>query len=95
MGRPSIDLQPDSPFLRQLFQHQLHGRINHLLLYSTKASNSLWLPKENDGTVSVASETAAAAERDATEVRGFAEDHVSILSNDDVIQLVFKFLDGN
>jgi len=90
-----LDLQPDSPFLRQLFQHQLHGRINHLLLYSTKASNSLWLPKENDGTVSVASETAAAAERDATEVRGFAEDHVSILSNDDVIQLVFKFLDGN
>jgi hypothetical protein len=70
-----------SEFLDQLFTRRLKGRVNHHLFYSHKASKSRILPPENDGTVSVASQTRKEAVADAVEVRGFDEDHVSILSS--------------
>ena len=87
------DLSPGSDFLDELFDERLKGRIDHLLLYGHKSTRSMVLPAENDGTVSVASETAPEAVRDAVKVQGFDEDHVSILSNDGVIRLVEKHLD--
>jgi pimeloyl-ACP methyl ester carboxylesterase len=87
------DLSPGSDFLDDLFDERLKGRIDHLLLYGHKSTRSMVLPAENDGTVSVASETAPEAVRDAVKVQGFDEDHVSILSNDGVIRLVEKHLD--
>jgi hypothetical protein len=47
----------------------------------------------NDGTVSVASETAPEAVRDAAKVQGFNEDQVSILSNAEVFRHVEMHLD--
>lgn len=88
------DLSPGSDFLDDLFDERLKGRIDHLLIYGNKASRSMVLPAENDGTVSVASETRSEAVEDAIEVVGFDEDHVSILSNRAVLRLVQAHLAG-
>ncbi|MCH7227726.1 alpha/beta hydrolase [Haloferula sp. A504] len=88
------DLSPGSGFLDDLFDERLKGRIDHLLIYGHKATRSMVLPAENDGTVSVASETAPDAAEDAVKVVGFDEDHVSILSNDEVFRLTEKHLAG-
>jgi len=63
-----------------------------MLLYGDKAKRSLILPPENDGTVSVASATRKEAVADAIKVQSFPEDHVSILSNSQVIKMVEDFI---
>ncbi len=70
-----------SDFLDHLYDQDLKGRVNHHLFYSHRAGKSRILPPENDGTVSVASQLRAQAVNDAVDVRGFDEDHVSILSS--------------
>ena len=75
------DMAHGSDFLTHLYDKRLKGRVNHHLFYSHKASKSRILPPENDGTVSVASQTRKEAVQDAVDVRGFEEDHVSILSS--------------
>ncbi|MGB6221780.1 alpha/beta hydrolase [Haloferula sp.] len=86
------DMVPDSDFQQELFDTKLKGKIPYLLIYGTKAKRSMILPAENDGTVSVESVTRDDAIKDAIKVQGFDEDHVSILSNPQVIQMVEDFL---
>jgi len=88
------DVAPGSAYQKEIFRHRLRGRIPHLLIYSHKASRSLTLPDENDGTVAVASELAPKAVKDAVKVIGFDETHTSILSNPAVIRDTEMFLDG-
>ncbi len=88
------DMVPGSEFQDHLFDDRLRGKVPHLLFYGHRGRRSLTLPAENDGTVSVASQTHDRATADAVEVRGYDEDHVSILSNKDVIQRTFRHLDG-
>jgi hypothetical protein len=75
------DMANGSDFLDHLYDQDLKGRVNHHLFYSHRAGKSRILPPENDGTVSVASQLRAQAVNDAVDVRGFDEDHVSILSS--------------
>ncbi|MCH7224848.1 lipase family alpha/beta hydrolase [Haloferula sp. A504] len=89
-----LDMVPGSDFQEQVFDHRLRGRVDHLLMYGHRSKRSLVLPKENDGTVSVKSQTDRRAAKDAVEVIGFDEDHVSILSNDEVLRHAFRHLDG-
>lgn len=86
------DMVPNSEFLDDLFKKSIRGKVDHLLIYGNKASDSMILPDENDGTVSVASETRAEAVKQAVKVSGFHEDHVSILSNDEVFRLMQQHL---
>jgi pimeloyl-ACP methyl ester carboxylesterase len=86
------DMVAGSPFQKAIFARPLKGRVAHLLIYGHHSSWSLVLPKENDGTVSVASELHEPAVRDAIEVKGFDADHVGILSRPDVVQAVEDFL---
>ncbi len=76
-----VDMAHGSDFLTHLYDKRLKGRVNHHLFYGHKASKSRILPPENDGTVSVASQTRKEAVEDAVELRGLKEDHVSILSS--------------
>ncbi len=75
------DMKHGSDFLTHLYDERLKGRVDHHLFYSHRAKRSPILPEENDGSVSVASQLRKAAVADAVEVRGFDEDHVSILSS--------------
>lgn len=86
------DMVVGSDFQKSVFRRDFKGPLQHLLLYSHRAKRSLILPAENDGTVSVASQTHEPAVEGAIEVTGYDEDHVSILSNDEVIRRTFQHL---
>lgn len=73
-------MEQGSAFLEDLFDRRLRGRVRHHLFYGHRASRSVLLPAENDGTVSVASQTRKEAREDAVRVLGYDEDHISILS---------------
>ena len=88
------DMAHGSAFLNDLFKRPLKGRVNHHLFYSHRATKSPILPPENDGTVSVASQLRKEAAKDAVEVRGFDEDHVSILSARPALSAAKKILDA-
>jgi hypothetical protein len=83
-----------SDFLQHLYAKRLKGRVSHHLFYSHRASRSPILPAENDGTVSVASQTRPEAVADAVEVRGFDEDHISTLSSREALQAGKRILDA-
>jgi hypothetical protein len=87
------DMKHGSDFLTHLYDQRLKGRVNHHLFFSHHAKRSPILPPENDGTVSVASQTRKEAAADAVEVRGFDEDHVSILSSREALLAGRKILD--
>lgn len=87
------DMEHGSTFLTHLFDQRLKGRVNHHLFYSYRATRSPVLPAENDGSVSVASELREEAKADAVEIRGFDEDHVSILSSRAALNAGKKILD--
>lgn len=74
------DMEGGSAFLDHLFDQRLKGKVNHHLFYGHRAKRSAVMPDDNDGTVSVASQLRAEAKADAASVRGYDEDHVSILS---------------
>jgi hypothetical protein len=86
------DMVPGSDFQEEIFGMKLRGKVPYMLLYGSKSKRSMILPAENDGTVSVASVTRKEAVDDAVKVQGFDEDHVSILSNSEVIRMVEEFL---
>jgi pimeloyl-ACP methyl ester carboxylesterase len=88
------DMKHGSDFLQHLYDRRLKGRVKHHLFYSHRASRSPILPAENDGTVSVASQTRPEARADAVEVRGFDEDHISILSSREALSAGRKILDA-
>jgi hypothetical protein len=88
------DMVAGSEFQKAILSKPLRGYVDHLLLYGTHSSNSLVLPHENDGTVSVASQLAPAARADAVQVVGFDADHMGILSLPEVVHTVEAFLAG-
>jgi hypothetical protein len=86
------DMVTGSDFQKAILARPLKGKVDHLLIYGYHRSKSLVLPHENDGTVSVVSELAPGAKKDAVTVAGFDADHVGILSRPDVVRLVDEFL---
>jgi len=86
------DIEPESEFLEEIFKDELLGDVDHMLLYGYKSSKSRSLPDENDGTLSVNSMTFEPAIEDAVKVEKYHDDHMSILSNRDVIREVERFL---
>jgi Lecithin:cholesterol acyltransferase len=89
------DMAKGSDFLEHLFDKRLKGKVKHHLFYSHKATKSRILPPENDGTVSVASQTRKEAVKDAVEVSGFNEDHLSILSSKEALLAGKRALDSS
>jgi len=87
-----IDMAPNSPFQRELFKKSIKDKLQHHIIISYHGKNSYVIPKSNDGTVSIASQLKSEAQKEATSVHGFDEDHMSILSNKDVIKLVERLL---
>jgi pimeloyl-ACP methyl ester carboxylesterase len=88
------DMAGGSAFLDQLYSTSLKGRVNHHLFYSHRASRSIILPEENDGTVSVASQLRPEARADAVSILGFDEDHLSILKARAPLRAARQILDA-
>jgi hypothetical protein len=98
LGPPPVpswrDMVTASPFQKAIQTRLLKGEVDHLLLYGHHRSRSLVLPRQNDGVVSVKSQTLPAAVKDAVMAIGFDADHVGILSRPEVIQTAQEFLDA-
>jgi pimeloyl-ACP methyl ester carboxylesterase len=88
------DMMQGSPFLNHLFDHKLKGRVAYHLLYSHRAKYSPIMPKENDGSISVASERRPEALAEANSEQGYDEDHVSILTSRAALKRAREILDS-
>jgi pimeloyl-ACP methyl ester carboxylesterase len=74
------DMQPDGQFLRTLFDRRLPPATDYFLLFGHRGGGALFRPS-NDGTVTLESQLAPAAQAEARMVYGYNEDHTSILSS--------------
>ncbi|MGD9952604.1 MAG: alpha/beta fold hydrolase [Burkholderiales bacterium] len=72
------DLQPRSAFLRSLFERKLPPGAEFYLLFGHGGGGGYFRPN-NDGTVTLASQLAPAAQAEARMVYGYDETHESIL----------------
>ncbi len=86
------DMAAGSAFQKELYPRRFDSKVDHLLIYGNKGKRSVVLPKENDGTVSVESETFPPVLKLAVRFKAFYSDHVGILSNPEVIKLTQEFL---
>lgn len=86
------DLAPSSDFVAKLFSSsELHSTTPpHLLIFGYKMSGFL-NQESSDGVISLASQLNDKAQQRAVKVYGLNEDHVSILSNDQLIRTLKSF----
>jgi len=77
------NLVPDGPFLKNLFVLPLPPGVQHTMLISYRNTSS-FSRDSSDGVIPLKSQFRLEAQRQAVTVRGFDEDHVSILDSADV-----------
>lgn len=87
------DMVPGSDFLEQLLVPPLNTT-PHYLLFGFKGASRV-AGENSDGVVSIASQLRPISQEQAQLVRGFNEDHVSILRNAEVSKLVNQILEQN
>lgn len=87
-----LDLKPGSEFQTQLLERSLPESIDYHLGFSFHGSGTPGLPESNDGVVTVASQLAPAAQKQAQAIHGFNESHASILASREVADWVSEFL---
>ncbi|MCK5681432.1 hypothetical protein KAI46_11545 [bacterium] len=85
------DVVPESEFIQTLFQKPRTTDVSHYLLFSFEGK-SRFAQGNNDGVVSIASQLRPEAQTGAVLVRGFAENHTSILKNNRAINLIEQIL---
>ncbi len=86
------DVAPGSDFLNELFQKPLPEKLSHYLLFSFEGSSRFTGTGNSDGVVTIASELRPEAQEEAILIRGFPENHTSILENQSVITLINQIL---
>jgi len=79
-----LDMVPDSPFQRTLFQTPLPDNFEYYLFFSFQGGHNLFTNGNDDGTVSLVSQLRAEAQDAAIKTFGYNEDHMSILRSEDV-----------
>ncbi|NJD25577.1 MAG: alpha/beta hydrolase [Betaproteobacteria bacterium] len=85
------NLTPGSPFLAHLFDQALPPGVEHHLLFSFRNESRL-RPGSGDGVILLDSQLRTEAQVQAASLRGFNDDHMSILDNADVHCLVNSLL---
>ncbi|MCK5807695.1 alpha/beta hydrolase [bacterium] len=86
------DLAPDSKFLAELFKEKLPAEIRYTLLFTYKGGSS-GDGETNDGVVPLLSQLRLDAQEEAKLVRGFNENHSSVLKSKDVSDLINSILE--
>ncbi len=79
-----IDMQPGSKLLNSIFSRHLPPGVDYYLFFGHKGNRNVFRPN-NDNAVTLASQLDPRSQQDAKMIYGFNEDHVSILSSDQVI----------
>lgn len=88
------DLDPSSAYVTTLFDTPLPSQLPHHLLFGFR-QKSIFGSESSDGVIKLKSQLRHAAQDQASQVHGYDEDHVSILSNELVMNLVYEILAHN
>jgi pimeloyl-ACP methyl ester carboxylesterase len=78
------DMVPDSEFIQAIYKRGLPSAIPYYLFFSFRGDCSMMM-QNNDGAVELSSELDYRAQSEAVRTIGFNEDHVGILSSQNVI----------
>ena len=87
------DMVPESLFLQNLFKIELDKELNHYLLFGFKGKN-LMINENSDGVVTIHSQLRTEAQDGAYLTKGFNEEHMSILSNKELIRSINNILNS-
>ncbi len=79
------DVIPGSPYIEKLWQTPLSRNTRYYMLFGFSGKESLMMNRNNDGVVTIASELDLTAQKAASGIRGFNEDHNSILKSKEVV----------
>ncbi len=85
------DLDPDSEYVTTLFDTPLPGGLPHHLLFGFR-QDSIFGSESSDGVIALSSQLRPAAQDQAVLIRGYDEDHVSILSSEAAVNKVHQIL---
>jgi len=85
------DLGPNSEYVSTLFDTPLPDGVPHHLVFGFRQDSILSLGS-SDGVIQMSSQLRDSAQQHASSVRGFDEDHVSILHSNAVARAVYDFL---
>ena len=88
------DLDPSSDYVTTLFDTPLPSQLPYHLIFGFR-QDGLFGSESGDGVIKLTSQLREAAQNQAVLVHGYDENHVSILSNDLVIQQVYDILASN
>jgi len=89
-----LDVAPDSEFLTKMYATRLPQGTRHLLIYGSKEGGPFWLKGENDGVVTVQSETDPRIKDAASSVSYLKYGHVEILEQENTLRDTLRFLNG-
>lgn len=86
-----IDMVPDSEYQLSIFENRIDTCLSYYLLFGYRGGAAIF-SDYNDGTVTLQSQLFQKAQDEAVKIYGFHEDHVSILSSDQVVQRLHRIL---
>jgi pimeloyl-ACP methyl ester carboxylesterase len=89
-----LDLAPKSEFLEALHEHGLPPRSTYALFFGYRGGLSSIITGSSDRTVTLRSMLDEDAQAEASTIRGFEEDHDSILVSEAVAQALNRTLDS-
>ncbi|NOJ13723.1 esterase/lipase family protein [Vibrio splendidus] len=85
-----VDLNPDGKFIADLFIDSSEIHIPHFLAFGYN-SGDLFNTNSNDGVINLSSQLSRPAQLSADQIRGYNENHLSILNNDDLFEDMSDF----
>ncbi|MFM2609723.1 alpha/beta fold hydrolase [Vibrio chagasii] len=85
-----VDLNPDGQFIADLFSEHDENHTPHFLAFGYN-SGELFNTKSNDGVINLSSQLSRPAQLNADQIRGYNENHLSILNNDDLFEDLSEF----
>ncbi len=88
-----LDVRPGSDFLLSLYATPLPQGTTHDLIYGSIEKRSMWMKEDNDGVVTVASETDLRVQRSTSSFTHLKREHVEILNQQECLDLVEEILD--
>lgn len=86
-------LASDGTFIKRLFDEPLPDGVTHILVFGFRNAATL-RSASGDGVIPLASQLRPEAQIQARALRGFDEDHMSILANPQVLRYIKEVLEG-
>ncbi|MBX7208096.1 MAG: putative lipase [Verrucomicrobiaceae bacterium] len=87
-----LDVKPDSEFLLRMYATPLPKGTTHDLIYGSIKGGPIYIKGENDGVVTVVSETDPRIKKSTSSFRHFLHDHMGILQQPETLNLVEQLL---